>query len=49
MVARLPLSALYNDGSGPSVFVVSREDGALRLQKVDVAAFDAREVLLRGA
>jgi RND family efflux transporter MFP subunit len=45
--ARLPLSALYNDGAGPSVFVVNRADGSLRLQKIEVAAFEAREVLVK--
>jgi RND family efflux transporter MFP subunit len=46
-VARLPLSALYNDGAGPSVFVVGRGDGVLSRRKVDVAAFEARDVLIR--
>jgi len=44
-VARLPLSALYNQGSGPALFVVA-EDGSLALRPVAVAAYEAREVLV---
>lgn len=47
-VARLPLSALYNDGSGPSVFVVDAAQGRLSLKRVEVVAYEAREVLIRG-
>ncbi len=46
-VARLPLSAIYNDGGGASVFVVNPQDGALSLKRVDVAAYETREVLIR--
>jgi RND family efflux transporter MFP subunit len=46
-VARLPLSALYNQGNGPAVWVVS-EDGALALKPVSIAALEAREVLITG-
>ncbi len=45
-IVRLPLSAIYNDGSGPSVFVVNG-DGSLSIRKVDVAAFEAREAIVR--
>jgi RND family efflux transporter MFP subunit len=44
-VARLPLSALYNQGNGPSVWVVN-EDGTLALRPVTLAALEAREVLI---
>ncbi|HEY7384906.1 MAG TPA: efflux RND transporter periplasmic adaptor subunit [Beijerinckiaceae bacterium] len=44
-VARLPLSALYNQGNGPSVWVVS-EGGALALKPVTIAALETREVLV---
>lgn len=47
-VARLPLSALYNDGAGPSMFVVNPADGSLALRRIDVLAYEAREVLVRG-
>jgi RND family efflux transporter MFP subunit len=45
LVARLPLSALYNQGSGPSVWVVDAE-GQLTLRPVTVAAYEARDVLI---
>lgn len=45
--ARLPLSALYNDGSGPAVFVVNPADGALALRKVRVQSYETRDVLIR--
>ncbi len=46
-VARLPLSALYNAGSGPAVWTV-RADGALELKPVTVQGYEAREVLVSG-
>ncbi|HEX5868510.1 MAG TPA: efflux RND transporter periplasmic adaptor subunit [Beijerinckiaceae bacterium] len=46
-VARLPLSALYNDGAGPAVWRVA-SDGALVLSRVVVAAYEARDVLITG-
>lgn len=46
-VARLPLSALYNDGHGPSVWVADRESGKLSLKPVEVASYDSREVLVK--
>lgn len=46
-VARLPLSALYNQGAGPAVWVVGA-DGQLALRPVTVAAYEAREVLVSG-
>jgi RND family efflux transporter MFP subunit len=44
-VARLPLSALYNDGAGPAVWRVA-SDGQLVLSPVTVAAYEARDVLI---
>ncbi|HEX2724660.1 MAG TPA: efflux RND transporter periplasmic adaptor subunit, partial [Beijerinckiaceae bacterium] len=44
-VARLPLSALYNQGSGPGVWVVN-DDGVLALKPVTIAALEARDVLI---
>lgn len=45
-VARLPISALYSDGRGPSVFVVDAATGQLALKPVRVAGYEGREVLL---
>ena len=46
-VAKLPLSALYNQGRGPGLWVVD-EAGALRLAPVDVAAYESEWALIRG-
>jgi RND family efflux transporter MFP subunit len=45
--ARLPLSALFNQGAGPSVWTVDEASGALALRPVVVAGYGAREVLVR--
>ncbi|MBL8571467.1 MAG: efflux RND transporter periplasmic adaptor subunit [Phreatobacter sp.] len=45
-VARLPISALYSEGRGPSVFVVEPATGRLTLKPVTVAGYDGREVLI---
>jgi RND family efflux transporter MFP subunit len=45
-VARLPLSAVLNRGSGPSVFIVDRS-GTLELRPVIVAAYSADQALVR--
>jgi RND family efflux transporter MFP subunit len=45
-VARLPLSALYNQGNGPGVWVIG-EDGRPVLRPVDVEAYETRHVLIR--
>jgi RND family efflux transporter MFP subunit len=45
-VARLPLSALLNQGGGPAVWVVEG-DGRPVLRSVEVEAYAAREVLVR--
>jgi RND family efflux transporter MFP subunit len=45
-VARVPLSALYNQGKGASVFVVDKTTGLLSLKPVDVETYDSREVVL---
>ena len=44
-VARLPLSALYNQGSGPALWVID-VDGRPALRSVTVAAYEARDVLI---
>ena len=44
-VARLPLSALFNQGAGPVVWIVG-PDGRPAMKPVTVAAYEAREVLV---
>ncbi len=46
-VVRLPLSALYNQGQGPSVWVVGG-DGKPALRAIQVAAYEAQDVLVSG-
>jgi RND family efflux transporter MFP subunit len=46
-VARLPLSSLYNQGSGPSVWVVD-VDGRPVLRRVNVEAYESRDVVIAG-
>lgn len=45
-VARLPLSALYSQGDGASVWVVDRASGTLSLKPVTVIAYESRDVLI---
>ncbi len=44
-VARLPLSALFNRGEGPGMFVVGK-DGGLALKPVTVKAYESTDVLV---
>ena len=44
-VAKLPLSAVLNRGTGPSVYVIDKA-GALELRPVTVASFTADAALL---
>jgi RND family efflux transporter MFP subunit len=46
-VARLPLSSLFNQGQGTSVFVVNPSTGALVLKPVEVLAYESTDVVLR--
>ena len=46
-VARLPLSSLYNQGGGPSVWVVD-VDGRPVLRRVHVEAYESRDVVIAG-
>jgi RND family efflux transporter MFP subunit len=46
-VARLPLSALFSQGTGPSVWTVAA-DGSLALKPVNVASYESSEVLVKG-
>ncbi|KAA2238298.1 efflux RND transporter periplasmic adaptor subunit [Salinarimonas soli] len=45
-IARLPLSALFNGGGGPAMWVVDA-DGRPALRPVEVAAYESRDVLVR--
>jgi RND family efflux transporter MFP subunit len=46
-VARLPLSALFNEGGKPSFYVVD-DNGAVTLQPVNVKAYDSSDVVITG-
>jgi RND family efflux transporter MFP subunit len=46
-IAKLPLSSLYNAGKGTSLWVVDVKTGALSLKPVDVAGYDAQNVLIK--
>jgi RND family efflux transporter MFP subunit len=45
-VARLPLSALFNQGDGPSFYVADSKTGAITLQRVTVKAYERNDVLI---
>ena len=45
-VARLPLSALFNQGDGASLWVVDKASGAVARRPVTVAGHDGRDVLV---
>jgi len=46
-VARLPLSALFNEGGNPSFYVVD-DQGEVTLQPVTVKAFESNDVVISG-
>ena len=45
-VARLPLSALFNQGQGPCVYAVDATTGAISLQHVAVKGYESDDVLI---
>jgi RND family efflux transporter MFP subunit len=45
--ARLPLSALFNEGKGPALWVVDKTTGVLTLKPVDVAKIDGSSLYIR--
>jgi RND family efflux transporter MFP subunit len=47
-VARLPLSALFDQGHGPALWSVDEKTRALALKPVTVKAYDSRDVLITG-
>lgn len=46
-VARLPLSALFNEGDKPSFYVVD-DNGAVTLKPVNVKAYESNDVVITG-
>ena len=46
-VARLPLSALFNEGGKPSFYVVD-DNGAVTLKPVVVKSYDSNDVVITG-
>jgi RND family efflux transporter MFP subunit len=47
-VARLPLSALFDQGAGPSVYTADAASGAVTLKPVSVKAYESSDVLISG-
>jgi len=45
-VARLPLSALFNQGKGPSVYVADGKTGAIALKPVTVKGYESDDILI---
>ncbi|HEU5273172.1 MAG TPA: efflux RND transporter periplasmic adaptor subunit [Xanthobacteraceae bacterium] len=47
-VARLPLSALFDQGQGPSLYVADGRTGAVTLEPVSVKSYESDDVLVTG-
>jgi len=47
-VARLPLSALFNQGAGPALYVADAKTGVVTLKPVTVQAYESNNVLISG-
>ena len=47
-VARLPLSALFNEGAGPALYVADAKTGVVTLKPVTVKAYESNDVLISG-
>jgi hypothetical protein len=45
-VARVPLSALFNQGDGPSLYVADGASGAITLKRVSVKSYERNDVLI---
>jgi RND family efflux transporter MFP subunit len=45
-VARLPLSSLFNQGQGPSLYVVDAKTGAIALKHVAVRGYESDDVVI---
>jgi RND family efflux transporter MFP subunit len=46
-IARVPLSAVLDEGKGPALFVVDRTTGSLKQKPVEVAGYEARDALVK--
>ncbi len=46
--ARLPLSAVFNQGAGASVFVADAATGRIELKPVTVKAYETRDAIITG-
>ena len=46
--ARLPLSALFSQGDGASLYVVDDKSGTIALKQVSVKAYETKDVLISG-
>ena len=47
-VARVPLSALFNQGDGPALYVADAKTGDVTLKPVSVKAYETRDVVISG-
>ena len=47
-VARLPLSALFDQGEGPALYVADSKTGTVTLKPVTVQAYESNDVLISG-
>lgn len=47
-VARLPLSALFSQGDGPSLYVTDTKTGEVSLKPVTVKAYETNDVIITG-
>src|SRR5439155_13866690 len=47
-VARLPLSALLDQGEGPSLYVADGKTGTIAVKRVTVRSYDRNDVLISG-
>jgi RND family efflux transporter MFP subunit len=47
-LARLPLSALFNQGDGPSLYVADAKSGAITRKRVTVRGYESNDVLIDG-
>ena len=45
-VARLPLSALFDQSQGPSLYVADAKTGDIALKRVTVKAYESKDVLI---
>jgi RND family efflux transporter MFP subunit len=47
-IARVPLSAIYNQGTGAAVFVADEKTGRIELKPVEVKVYETRDALIAG-